>query len=71
MVHWTIWCAKFSQNGMDLTLGCIDFHKLSKNTRSSKSEFGAKSYSQNTTSKDGCLVRHVQCAIFGSSNSYL
>jgi hypothetical protein len=33
MVHWTIWCAKFSQNGMDLTLGCIDFHKLSKKYR--------------------------------------
>jgi hypothetical protein len=48
-----------------------------KSTRSSKLEFGAKSYGQNTTSEHGLSGAHrtVRCAndrctIFGSSNSY-
>ena len=60
-----------------------NFISFPKSTRSSKSEFGAKSYGQNTTSEHGlsgahrtvrCTpdrpVRHVRCAIFGSSNGY-
>jgi hypothetical protein len=42
-----------------------NFIKFSKSTRSSKSEFGAKSYGQNTTSEHGlsgapCPVRHLR-----------
>jgi hypothetical protein len=63
------------------------FISFPKSTRPSKSEFGAKSYDQNTTSEHGlsgahwtircamsgvpCPVRHIRCAIFGSSNGYL
>jgi hypothetical protein len=70
--HWTVRCAKVSQTCMASTLGCREFHKLSKSTRSSKSEFGAKSYGQNTTSEHGLSGAHrtVRCAIFGSSNDY-
>jgi hypothetical protein len=28
--HWTVRCAKFAQTGMASTLGCREFHKLSK-----------------------------------------
>jgi hypothetical protein len=30
LFHRPFWCAKFAQNGMDSTLGCREFHKLSK-----------------------------------------
>jgi hypothetical protein len=28
--HWPVRCAKFTQTDMASTLGCIEFHKLSK-----------------------------------------
>jgi hypothetical protein len=50
-----------------------NFISFPKSTRSSKSEFGAKSYGQNTTSEHGLsgAYRTVRCAIIGSSNVYL
>jgi hypothetical protein len=49
-----------------------NFISFPKSTRSSKSQFGAKSYGQNTTSGLGLSGAHrtVRCAIFGSSNDY-
>jgi hypothetical protein len=50
-----------------------NFISFPKSTRSSKSEFEAKSYGPNTTSQHGLSGGHrtVRCAIFGSSNGYL
>jgi hypothetical protein len=50
-----------------------NFISFPKSTRSSKSEFGAKSYGQITTSEPGLSSAHrtVRCAIFRSSNGYL
>jgi hypothetical protein len=49
-----------------------NFISFSKSIRSSKLEFGAKSYGQNTTSKHELSGAHrtIRCAIFGSSNGY-
>jgi hypothetical protein len=46
-----------------------NFISFPKSTRTSKSEFGAKSYGQNTTSEHGLSGAHrtIRCAIFGSS----
>jgi hypothetical protein len=48
-----------------------DFIIFSKSTRSSKSELGAKSYGQNTTSKHGMSIAHrtVRCAMSSAPSS--
>jgi hypothetical protein len=50
-----------------------NFIRFPKSTRSSKLEFRAKSYGQNTTSEYGMSGAHrtVRCAILESSNGYL
>jgi hypothetical protein len=74
-LYWTSVC-QITQNDMDSTMGYRGFYKLPKSTRSSKSEFVAKRYSQNTTSYPllhGLSGAHrtVRCAIFRSFNDYL
>jgi hypothetical protein len=51
--HQTVQYAKFAQTGMASTRDVENFISFPKSTRSSKSELGAKSYGQNTTSRHG------------------
>jgi hypothetical protein len=65
---------KFAQTCMASTLGCIEFHKLSKKYKIIENRsLELKSYGQNMTSEHGLSGAHrtVRCAIFRSSNGYL